>query len=307
MPATTRNLSSPRSAGAPCAALLAVAVDYLALTRPRITLMVALTACPAMVLGHAGWPGAMTLVGILLGIALVGSGCSAINAWYERDLDALMPRTQDRPLPAGRVAPGEALGFGLLLSAAGILILHVAGGTLAALIGALTPAYYIAVYTMWLKPRSAHNTVAGAVVGAAAPLIADAAVDGRIGPWGWVLFGIVFLWQPPHVWAIALYRKSEYAAAGIPMMPAVVGERGTRWRMLAWALALVPVTLVPWLGGVLGPAYAAAALAGAALFLGSIVLAIRAGDPRADRRVFIASLFYLATLFGVMLAEVVLG
>lgn len=307
MPATTRNLPSPRSARTSPARPLAAVRDWLALTRPRITLMVALTACPALVMGHAGWPDPMTLFGVLLGIAFVGSGCSAINAWYERDLDAVMPRTQDRPLPAGRVTPGEALAFGLLLSGVGIGVLRIAGGSLAALVAGLTLAYYIAVYTVWLKPRSPHNTVVGAVAGATAPLIADAAVAGHIGPWGWVLFAIVFLWQPPHVWAIALYRKAEYEAAGIPMMPAAVGERGTRWRMLAWAAALVPVTLLPWMGGVLGTAYAVAALAGGALFIGSILVAIRAEDPRADRRVFIASLFYLATLFGAMLAEVVLG
>jgi len=307
MRATTRSLSSPRPARASSATPLAVALDFLALTRPRITLMVALTACPAMIMGRSGWPPPSTLFGVLFGIALLGSGCSAINAWYERDLDALMPRTRERPLPAGRVTPAEALGFGLLVSAAGVMVLRVAGGPMAALIGALTLAWYIAIYTAWLKPRSAHSTVAGAVAGAAAPLIGDAAVDGRVGPWGWVLFAIIFLWQPPHVWAIALFRKGEYAAAGIPMMPAAVGDRGTRRRMLGWSLALLAVTLFPWIGGVLGPAYAVTALGAGALFVGSILLAMIEEDQRADRRVFIASLLYLAIVFGVMLAEVALG
>lgn len=316
MAVTKRRLHPAASSGTVSAAPLAtrasaapltLARDLLALARPRITLMVALTAAPAFKLGHGVWPAASTLVGVLLGIGLVGAGCSAINAWYERDRDALMPRTQDRPLPAGRIAPGEALSFGLLVSAAGVLALFVWGGGLAALVGALTLAYYIGVYTMWSKPRSAYSTVVGAVAGAAAPLIADAAVDGRIGLWGWALFGIVFVWQPPHVWAIALFRKSEYAAAGIPMMPAIVGERGTRLRMFGWALVLVPVTLLPLLGGVFGPVYAVTALAAGAMFVGAIALAIRAEDARADRRVFFASLLYVAVLFGEMLAELALG
>lgn len=306
MAVTTRKLLPATPARASLAAPLARARACFGLTRPRITLMVALTAMPAFVLGHRAWPGTSTLAGVLLGIGLVGAGCSAINAWYERDLDALMSRTRDRPLPAGRIAPGEALGFGLLVSTLGVLVLGVWGGLLAALVGGLTLVYYVGAYTVWSKPRSAHSTVVGAVAGAAAPLIADAAVDGRIGPWGWALFAIIFVWQPPHVWAIALFRKADYAAAGIPMMPAAVGERQTRVRMLAWAIALVPVSLLPWLGGVLGPVYAATALAAGAVFLASIVLAIRARDPRADRRVFVASLMYVAVLFGEMLAELVL-
>ena len=303
MAVTTRNLASPQPMPAASARPFATARDYLSLARPRITLMVALTACPAFVLGGGAWPAAWPLAGVLLGIMLLGAGCSAINAWYERDLDALMPRTQDRPLPAGRIAPGDALDFGLLVSTVGLLALYLWGSWLAALLGGLTLAYYISVYTVWSKPRSAHNTVVGAVAGAAAPLIADAAVDGVIGVWGCVLFAIIYFWQPPHVWAIALYRKADYAAAGIPMMPALVGDRGTRRRMLAWALALVPVTLLPWLGGVLGMFYAAVAMAGGALFICSIALAMRADDPIADRRVFFTSLFYLASLFGAMIFE----
>jgi protoheme IX farnesyltransferase len=280
--------------------------DYLSLTRPRVLSLVLLTAPPALALGAGHWPHPVTAIGVLAGCALIGAGCGALNAWCERDRDARMERTRDRPLPAGRLAPAQALGFGVLVSTLGLLTLLGVGGWLPMLVGAATLAHYIAVYTVWLKPRSAHNTLVGGAAGAAAPLIADAAVDGRIGPWGLVLFAIVFLWQPPHVWAIALYRKQEYAAAGFRMMPSVVGDRATRRRMLAFALVLVPVTLLPWIGGVLGPVYAATATAGGAYFVASILRSLHAGDHAEDRRVFGASLVYLTLLFAVMLAELIL-
>jgi protoheme IX farnesyltransferase len=288
------------------ARVAALARDYLALTRPRVLSLVLFTAPPALVLGHAGWPDPATSLGVVLGAALVGGGCGALNAWLESARDAHMARTRDRPLPAGRLEPQQALGFGLLISALGLLVLLGLGGWLAALIGALALVHYVGVYTLWLKPRTPQNIVIGGAAGAAAPLIADAAVDGRLGVWGLVLFAIVFMWTPPHFWAIALYRKREYAAAGFPMLPAVVGDAATRRRMLAYALALIPLTLLPWLGGVLGPAYAAVALLAGAWFVGSILRAMRGQTTRADRRVFAVSIQYLALLFGAMLAELAL-
>jgi protoheme IX farnesyltransferase len=277
--------------------------DYAALTRPRVLAGVVLTAPAALVLGGARWPETRLALPVLLGTALLGGGCGALNAWWERDRDACMLRTQGRPLPTGRLAPREALGFGIAISALGLALLYAAGGWLPVWIGLATLAHYLLVYTLWLKPRSAWSTVAGGVAGAAAPLVADAAADGRIGIWGLVLFAIVFLWQPPHVWAIALYRKAEYAAAGFPMLPARAGNRATRRWMLAFAIALVPVTLLPWFGGALGPGYATVAAAGGACFMVSIVAAQRADRDAADRRVFVVSLGYLAALFLAMLAE----
>lgn len=278
--------------------------NYLDLTRPGVLMGVLLTALPGFALGHATRPTLGTVLGALLGIALVGAGSSALNAWWEREADARMVRTRGRPLPAGRLPASRALAFGVAVSAAGLLILHAAGGWLPAAIGATTLAHYLVVYTIWLKPRSAWNTVVGAVAGSTAPLIADAAVGGQLGPWGFALAAIVFLWQPPHVFAISLYRREEYAAASFRMLPAVAGDRVTRRIMLAFAIGLIPVTLLPFAGGVLGAGYAAVAAVGGIAFTGSIVAAMRARTAAADRRVFVVSLLYLSSLFGAMMLEV---
>jgi protoheme IX farnesyltransferase len=282
------------------------AQDYVALTRPRVLTLVLFTAPPAMVLGRNVWPSFGTLFGVLLGAALIGGGCGAINAWWEKERDRQMLRTQDRPLPAGRLEPTQALVFGLVVSALGLGALFAVGGWPPALIGLLTLAHYIFVYTLWLKPRSPQNIVIGGAAGAASPLIADAAVSGEIGIYSLMLFAIVFFWTPPHFWAIALYRKDEYEAAGFPMMPNVVGNEATRRRMLAYAILLVPVTLLPWFWGGLGPVYAATALAGGGVFIASIARAIRLREPRQDRRVFAISIMYLFAIFAEMLLELML-
>jgi protoheme IX farnesyltransferase len=281
--------------------------DYVALTRPRVLALVLFSAPAAMALGQPGWPPAATIAGVLVGAALVGGGCGALNAWIERDADARMARTMARPLPAGRLAPSRALGFGLAISILGLGVLYATGGWPPALVGVLALAHYLGVYTLWLKPRSPQSIVIGGAAGAVAPLIADAAATGSIGIWSILLFAIVFLWTPPHFWAIALYRKREYAAAGFPMMPAVVGNAGTRRRMLVYALVLIPVTLLPWLGGALGAAYAATALLAGVAFVASILHAMHAASSGSDRRVFVVSIVYLTLVFFAMLVELVLG
>jgi protoheme IX farnesyltransferase len=307
MSATARNLSPAPVASDTPEPRASTARDYVALTRPRILVLVLLTAPPAMVLGGAAWPDPVTLLGVLVGTALVGAGCSALNAWYERDRDAHMARTRDRPLPAGRLTPAQALRFGLLISALGALALFAVGGWPPALVGALALAHYIFVYTVWLKPRTPQAVVIGGASGAIAPVIADAAIDGSIGAWGLVLFAIIFLWQPPHFWAIALSRKEDYAAAGFPMMPAVAGEGATRRQMLAYALVLLPVTLLPWLLGGAEIVYAGVALVGGAAFVAAILRALRACTREADRRVFHVSIVYLSLLFATLLVEQILG
>jgi protoheme IX farnesyltransferase len=285
--------------------LLARAADYVALTRPRVLVLVLFTVPPAFVLGGGRWPAPAVLLGVLLGVTLLGAGSSALNAWWERDRDACMARTASRPLPQQRLAPRQALMFGVATSALGAVILAAAGGAFAATLGLLTLAHYLLVYTVWLKPRSAYSTVVGALAGAAPPLIADA-VDGAIGSSGLLLFAIVFLWQPPHVWAIAFYRGDEYAAAGFPMLPRVAGARTARRWMLAFALALWGVMLLPWLAGELGAVYAGTAFVAGLFFALRIVRAMRLGTPAADRAVFRASLLALSTVLAVMLAECVL-
>lgn len=288
--------TAARSAG------LARAADFVALTRPRILLLVLFTVPPAFVLGGGHWPSPLVLLGVLLGVMLLGAGSSALNAWWERDRDARMVRTAIRPLPQQRLAPREALVFGLATSVAGAALLAAAAGALAAVLGLVTLAHYLVVYTAWLKPRSAASTVVGALAGAAPPLIADAA-DGSIGAFGLLLFAIVFLWQPPHVWAIASYRSDEYAAAGFPMLPRVAGPTTARRWMLAFALALWGVMLVPWLSGELGAIYAATAFFAGLFFVARIAQAMRIATPEADRTVFRASLITLPAVLAVMLAE----
>lgn len=303
--------SRARTALAPAQPALAAALrdarHYVALTRPRVLSLVLFTAPAAAALGHpGGWPAAAPLAGVLIGCLLVGAGCSALNAWWERDRDARMARTMGRPLPAGELSPRQALAFGVVVSLLGLAALGAVGGALPVAIAGLTLAHYLLVYTVWLKPRSPWSTVVGSVSGAAAPLIAEAAIHGRVGFAGLVLFAIVFLWQPPHVFAIALYRREEYRAAGFPLLPLVIGAHATRRRSLAFAVALVPVMLVPWLAGELSALYAATALAGGGAFVGSLLRSVRLDCDEADRRAFAVSIVVLAALFAEMSVELAL-
>ena len=279
---------------------------YIALTKPRILPMVIVTALPIFGLAAAGAPSLPTALGVLLGIVLVAAAANTLNMYVERDRDRHMVRTRARPLPAGQLAPAAALRFGLALSVAGTLLLGAVGGRLAALLGVASILFYVFVYTIWLKPRSVYNAVIGGAAGAAAPLIADAAVNGSVGLPGLLLFAIVFFWQPPHVWAIALYRRDDYAAAGIPMLPAVVGPERTRRRMVVYTVGLVVVTLLPGVLGLLGPLYLGAAALLGAWFLWSCIRLVRERSDAAARAVFRTSLVYLALLYAAMLVDLLL-
>ena len=276
---------------------------YVALTKPRILLLVIFTALPVMAMAAEGWPGTAFACATLLGIGLAAGAANALNCYIERDLDALMERTRHRPLPAKQLAPNAALVFGIVLSVCATAVLYAFSGPLAASLGVASILFYVFVYTVWLKPRTPLNAVVGGAAGAAAPLIADAAVHGHVGAAGWLLFAIIFLWQPPHVWAIALFRKSDYARAGIPMLPNTIGDEATRWRMLWYTLGLVPVTLAPVPLGLLGAVYLALALALDAWFVWNAVRVLRERSESAARRLFHVSLAYLAALFLAMLLD----
>ena len=297
---------TPRTAAASGPGARELLASYAALTKPRILPMVVLTGIPVMGMAAGGWPAPATAAATLLGIVAAASAASVFNMVVERDRDALMERTRNRPLPAARLHPAAAMAFGVALTALSTGVLAWTGGAVAAALGLASILFYVFVYTIWLKPRSVYNAVIGGAAGAAAPLIADAAVNGSVGLPGLLLFAIIFLWQPPHVWAIALYRKREYAAAGIPMMPMAVGDERTRWRMLWYALGLVAVTVLPAPLGLLGPVYLAAALLLGAWFLGSLVRLIRRRTDEAARRVFRVSLAYLAALYVAMIADLLL-
>ncbi|MFQ5457202.1 MAG: heme o synthase [Myxococcota bacterium] len=281
--------------------------SYLALTKPRLLPMVLLTAIPTMLMAAGGWPPAYLMFTTILGTALAAGAANTLNCFAERERDALMTRTATRPLPTGRLTPRQALCFGVALAAVSTLLLLAATNVLAAAIALSGILFYVFVYTIWLKPRTPYSTVIGGAAGAIAPLIADAAVDGRVGPAGLLIFLIVFFWQPPHFWAISLYRKDEYAHAGFPMLPLVIGEDATRLRMLLYTFLLVPVTLAPVALGLLGTAYLAAALPLGALFIGAALRVRKHKTAASARTMFRVSLLYLLLLFVAMLADLTIA
>lgn len=276
---------------------------YLDITRPRVMALVVFTGLPALLLGTEAWPTAWQTFWILTGTAFAGGASSAFNAYVEREEDARMARTRNRPLPASTMMPQLVLAYGALLTVLSTLILAWIGGPGAAAIALATIAFYVGVYTIWLKPRTPQNIVIGGAAGGTAPLIASAAMEGTPSLGAWILFAIIFLWTPPHFWGIAIFRKKEYEAAGFPMMPSVVGDQSTRWRSLGYTLALLAVTLLPiWLG-YLGMAYGAVALVGGLWFLWLVVRSMQVQRPVMDYRVFKGSVAYLAVLFLAMLAD----
>jgi protoheme IX farnesyltransferase len=276
--------------------------DYVALLKPRVMSLVVFTGLVGMALA----PGALhPLLGFTAILCMaVGAGASAaINMWYDRDIDALMTRTQDRPIPGGRVAPGEALGFGIVLSVGAVLLMGLAVNLTAAALLALTIGFYVFVYTMWLKRRTPQNIVIGGAAGALPPMIGWAAVTGDVSLAPLALFAIIFMWTPPHFWALALYRSGDYARAGVPMMPVVAGARETKKQMLLYSVLLVPLSLAPYWLGVVGVIYAAAAVAlGALLVLASIRVWFAETD-RAAKQMFAFSILYLFLLFALMLVD----
>ncbi len=277
--------------------------NYLALTKPRILPLVLFSGLPALLLAAGGWPAASVTIATLIGTAFCASAANALNSYLERDLDARMERTSRRPLPAGLVRPRRALVFGLALALAGVVLLWQQAGPVAAWIAVSAILVYVFVYTLWLKPRTPFAVIAGGVSGAIAPLIADAAVDGRVGIAGWLLFAIVFAWQPPHFYAIALFRRSDYARAGFPMLPERIGEQATCNRILAWIGVLLPLTLLPMMLAPLGWVYGLPALLlGAAFLMRAIQLRLRPSTAGA-RRLFAMSLVHLLGLFAAMIAD----
>lgn len=279
---------------------------YLDITRPRVIALVLFTGIPVLKLGQDVWPSLWTSCWILIGTAMAGAASSALNAYFERESDAKMARTRRRPLPAATLVPKTVLAYGIVLTLFSTVVLQWVGGWLASLVGLGTIVFYVGVYTLWLKPRTPQNIVIGGAAGATAPLIASAAMTGSITVGAWILFAIVFLWTPPHFWAIALYRKQEYAEAGFPMMPLVVGDQPTRWRSLAYTFATLAVSAVPiWLGD-LGAWYGVAAVGLGLWFLWSVIRSMIQQSVEADYRVFKVSISYLTFLYLAMLVDLVL-
>jgi len=283
---------------------LASVGDYIALMKPRVMSLVVFTA----LVGLAVAPGSLhpvTAFTALLCIA-VGAGASgALNMWYDADIDALMTRTARRPVPGGRVQPGEALAFGLTLASFAVVVLGLLVNMLAAGLLAFTIFFYVVVYTMWLKRSTPQNIVIGGAAGAFPPMIGWAAVTGSLSLEPVVLFMIIFFWTPPHFWALALYRTEDYARAGIPMLPVVAGDASTRRHILFYTLIVVPIGIAPWPLEFAGALYGVTAIVTGAIMvaLAAQVLHERRPVERASKQLFAFSILYLFLLFAVLLAE----
>ncbi len=287
----------------PSQALSALEVVVLCwrMTRPRVLALVVFTCLPVLALG--GWPGTARALAILGATFLAGASASVLNAWLERDSDARMARTRGRPLPAEVLHPRFALAYGIVLGVASVAALAGVGGALAASLGLGSILFYVLVYTWWLKPRTPLNIVIGGAAGASAPLLADAALDGRLGLEGLLPFLLVLLWTPPHFWAVALYRKQDYAAARIPMLPLVVGDEATRRRMVAYVLVLIPVSLSVVVLPPLGLPYLLAAAGLGTWLLVEALRCLRRAAHRQDRWFFAVSNQYLLWLFAAMVLD----
>jgi protoheme IX farnesyltransferase len=296
----------PARSGGPAAGLRVVA-EYAALTKPRIVALLLLTTAAAMVVA-AGGPVALSLVVLtLLGGTLAAGAANAINCYWDRDVDALMERTRGRPLPSRRISPSRALAFGAVLAAASVLVLGLAANWLSAALALMGIAYYVGVYTVWLKRSTPHNIVIGGAAGAIPPLVGWAAVTDQVGVPALVLFAIVFLWTPPHFWALALRRVEDYRAARIPMLPVVRGPAETARQMTAYTVALVAASLLMAGLGVLGRLYLVSAVV---LGLPFVVLAFRLMRHTTEgtaRALFGYSILYLGLLFASMAADRLLG
>jgi heme o synthase len=278
-----------------------VLADYVTLTKPRVQLLLLLTTVTTMYV--AGDPSLALVALTLIGGSLSAGGAAAVNHYWDRDIDAQMARTASRPVPSGRVAPGAALAYGLILQALSFAVLALAVNLLSACLALAGFLGYVLVYTIWLKRRTAQNIVIGGAAGAVPPLVGWAAVTGHLDPVAPYLFAIVFFWTPPHFWALSLLMKDEYARVGVPMMPVVHGEGETRRQILLYTVLLLVLTLLPVAFGFFGAIYAAAAVALGAAFVVLAARLYRRADRASALRVYLYSLLHLALLFAAMVVD----
>ena len=278
-----------------------VLADYVTLTKPRVQLLLLLTTVTTMYV--AGDPTVSLVLLTCLGGSLSAGGAGAVNHFFDRDIDAQMARTASRPVPAGRIAPGAALAFGIVLGALSFVLLATTVNLLAACLTLAGFLGYVFVYTLWLKRTTPQNIVIGGAAGAVPPLVGWAAVTGTLDPTALYLFAIVFYWTPPHFWALSLLMKDEYARVGVPMMPVVRGEAETRRQILLYTGLLVVLTLLPVLFGFFGAIYAVAALGLGGVFVYYALTLQRQADRRSALRTYLYSLGYLALLFCAMVLD----
>ena len=295
--AAVATVAAARAAGA-----RQVISDYVEMTKPRVQSLLLFTTVSTMLI--AGEPSLSLVALTCLGGYLSAGGAGAVNHWFDRDLDAAMKRTADRPVASGRVAPNAALVYGLALAGLAVVVLAVGVNPLAAALSFSGFLGYTLVYTVWLKRSTPQNIVIGGAAGAVPPLVGWAAVTGGLGWTALYLFAIVFYWTPPHFWALSLLMKDDYAKAGVPMLPVVRGERETRRQILLYSLLLYAVTQLPFCAGGFDGIYLAASITLGAVFIGGAVRLYRRADRRSALWLYLYSLAYLALLFAAMVADV---
>ena len=281
--------------------------DFVALTKPRVMSLVVFSGLCGLLVAPVQLPAVLGFTAILC-IALGAGACGALNQWYEADIDAKMRRTAKRPLPAGRMDRQSALHFGVGLGSFSVILMGLATNWLAAVLLAVSILFYVLIYTVWLKPRTAQNIVIGGAAGAFPPLIGWVAATGQVAYLPLLLFAIIFLWTPPHFWALSLFVRSDYAAAGIPMLPVVAGTGSTRRQIFIYSLPMAGAAVAPWPLGLSGPIYGvtAAILSFVFVVLAGSVAASRTTEPAdmgAEKHLFAYSVFYLFALFAVLVAD----
>ncbi|VAW07480.1 Heme O synthase, protoheme IX farnesyltransferase COX10-CtaB [hydrothermal vent metagenome] len=280
--------------------------DFFALLKPRVMSLVIFTAIVGMVMAPGDIHPVIAFTAILC-IAVGAGAAGCLNMWYEADLDARMMRTKGRPIPSGRIDRQTALHFGVALSVASVLMMGLSVNYVAAGLLLMTILFYVVIYTVWLKRRTSLNIVIGGAAGAFPPMIAWAAVTGDVSLEAIVMFGIIFMWTPPHFWSLSLFACKDYKAAGIPMLPVVSGAAETRKQILIYTLLMVPLSVLPWFMGFAGPVYGVTAVILGIIFTCfSLGLVIRK-DIQTAKRTFFFSIFYLFILFAVMGGEVITG
>ena len=293
-------MSLARASSRGAAAVPRVLLDYLSLTKPRIVVLLVITATGAMIPAAHGWPRPLELLGVALGGALAAGGASAVNCWFDRDIDAGMRRTRHRPVPAGRVPAGHALALGVILNVLAFAVLAAWANLLAALLALAGSLIYVFVYTIWLKRSTPQNIVIGGAAGAMPPLVGWAAVTGRLDMTAIALFLVVLFWTPPHFWALAQLIDDDYRRVGIPMLTVVAGSPAAKRQSALYSVLLVAASLVPFFTGAVGRVYLAGALVLGAGFVAMSLLDLK--GRRWTRPFFSYSIAYLAALFALLAA-----
>lgn len=275
---------------------------WIDLLKPRVMSLVVFTGLAGMIVAPGDLHPVLAIVAVVC-IATAAGAAGAINMWYERDLDAQMARTRKRPLVQGQMAPEEALAFGVVLSLFSVMLMGVAVNWVAGALLGLANGFYVFVYTIWLKRRTPQNIVIGGAAGAFPPMIGWAAVTGDVSIASIALFMLIFLWTPPHFWALAIYRMKDYDRAGVPMLPVVAGRKATERQILAYTLVLLPVAVLPTFLGIAGWLYGAVALILGLLFVACAFAIMRDPGEKAARSTFAFSILYLCILFALLIVD----